>query len=1193
MLPLRQAEASFFALCLGRMPKKAYLCNTNGPNGRHRGPTSLVGDAYTPNTLYQKEEMNSLSNQRTHTPTAMHRGLKRIGLGLMLMLWATLTQAQIPTGYYNSINNQTGQELRQALHNIIKGHKVVSYSGLLDAYAYTDCDANNKIWDIYSNKRWSLSANCGNYDSEGDCWNREHTWPSSWFNDKSGPKSDLFHVMPTDGYVNNRRSNYPYGEVNKATYTSANGSKLGACSTDGYSGTVFEPVDEYKGDVARNFFYMSTRYYSEDSGWGSSGMTSKSDIKPWAIAMLLRWHKADPVSQKEIDRNNAVFGYQGNRNPFIDHPEYAERIWDENWQAGTSYAITAATNLNGGTVSAPNMAEEGSTVAISATPAVGYAVTGYSAWRTGSTGTTVSVSTNGTFTMPAYAVTVSASFERDNTQYAISTAATSHGTVSASTPTALAGTTVDLTIVPDDGYQLSALYVYKTGDMNITVPVGTDHRFTMPAYNVTVSATFAEQSTATGQFVKVTAAPADWSGEYLIVYEGGNVAFDGGRSKLDAAHNAIGVAISDNTIEATDATNAATFTIAQMSGGYSIQAKNGKYIYQTSDSNGLTESDAPVANTLAFANGNVDIVCNNKPHLRFNKASDQMRFRYYKSASYTEQQAIQLYKRKEASAPVAQHTITFHNNDGQSATQLVDEFVATPLDANTFVREGFVFDGWTDSTGKYYADGATVTLLADLDLYALWDELFAISLTPSAGGTISASHTAATEETTIQLTATPANGYQLFYWTVTDADGQHITVYDNTFSMPAYSVAISAVFVEVGQTTSGDATYEKVTSEPTDWSGEYLIVNETAKVAFNGALTSLDQIGNTISVSIADGKIASSAEVDAATFSIEKAGQAYAIKSKSGFYIGRTASSNGFNQDATTAYTHTLTLSGGDVSITSSGGPKLQYYSQKNQERFRYYASKQQTVQLYKKVAASAPVVILADDDTPLPDGEKNIDAIAGHEGSDVDVILYGRTLYKDGTWNTLCLPFGLSTLDDTPLEGATVKALASASVEGTTLHLNFEQASAIEAGQPYIVKWGAGTNLTHPRFDHVGFDAAAPSAFATDQVQFVGTYTPTPLTKNDRSLLYFGADSHLYYPATDNFTIGAFRAFFRLSEEAAANIKQFVVNIDGTPTGINTISTDNDDAPGTWFGIDGRRLQHRPAKPGVYMNNGRKVVVK
>lgn len=244
--------------------------------------------------------------------------------------------AQPPAGYYDPAQGLTGTQLQAALHNIIDNHNVQSYSSLPELFQQTDRKQNGTVWDMYSDVpggnppyvyNFVSGDQCGNYNSEGDCFNREHSWPKSWFDDKSPMYSDMFHLYPTDGYVNGRRSNYPYGEVGSATWTSMNGCKLGNCVYPGYSGTVFEPIDEYKGDFARTYFYMSTRYYQEDSGWPGSDQTNGSQLKPWALAMMKEWHQADPVSQKEIDRNNAVFGIQDNRNPFIDHPEYVALIW--------------------------------------------------------------------------------------------------------------------------------------------------------------------------------------------------------------------------------------------------------------------------------------------------------------------------------------------------------------------------------------------------------------------------------------------------------------------------------------------------------------------------------------------------------------------------------------------------------------------------------------------------------------------------------------------------------------------------------------------------------------------------------------------------------------------------------------------------------------------------------------------------
>lgn len=244
--------------------------------------------------------------------------------------------AQPPSGYYNSAEGLSGQVLKTALNNIIRNHQALTYNGLWQAFYQTDRKPNDKVWDMYSDIPGGTPAyeytffvnQCGNYNAEGQCYNREHSWPASWFNSLTPMYTDLYHIVPTDGYVNNRRGNFPFGEVNNPSWTSTNGSKLGPSVTPGYSGTVFEPINAYKGDFARGFFYMSVRYMGQDAGWAGSEMTQGAEIRPWAVTMLLRWHQQDPVSQKEIDRNNAVFALQQNRNPFIDRPEFAALIWN-------------------------------------------------------------------------------------------------------------------------------------------------------------------------------------------------------------------------------------------------------------------------------------------------------------------------------------------------------------------------------------------------------------------------------------------------------------------------------------------------------------------------------------------------------------------------------------------------------------------------------------------------------------------------------------------------------------------------------------------------------------------------------------------------------------------------------------------------------------------------------------------------
>ena len=271
-------------------------------------------------------------------PFLLSHNFRTVLVFAMLLLVSSVF-SQIPSGYYDAANGKTGVALQAALHNIIKGHTVISYAGLWTAYYTTDDKPNGKVWDMYSdvpdgtpngNPPYSYTFGtdqCGNYSVEGDCYNREHSWPKSWFNDTPPMNSDLFHIYPTDGKVNGMRDNYPYGTVSSPSWTSLNGSKLGPCTWPGYTATVFEPINAYKGDLARGYFYMSTRYYTEDAGWAGSPATTGAQMKTWELQLMLHWSDADPVSQKETDRNNTVYGMQHNRNPFIDHPEYAYLIW--------------------------------------------------------------------------------------------------------------------------------------------------------------------------------------------------------------------------------------------------------------------------------------------------------------------------------------------------------------------------------------------------------------------------------------------------------------------------------------------------------------------------------------------------------------------------------------------------------------------------------------------------------------------------------------------------------------------------------------------------------------------------------------------------------------------------------------------------------------------------------------------------
>lgn len=246
--------------------------------------------------------------------------------------------AQIPQDYYVNTEGKIKEELKTELHEIIKtGHTSNTYASLWVHFQKTDKHPAGFVWDMYSNCNFIFVTNqCGNYSSECDCYNREHSVPASWIGGEFYPMyADLHHLLPVDGWTNNKRGNYPFGKVGSASWTSLNGSKLGNSNYSGYSGVVFEPVDQYKGDFARIMFYMVTRYENLLSQWQVNDVNATAvldgNIWPafnqWAGDLYLQWHEQDPVDQKELMRNDSVFSIQNNRNPFIDHPEFARQIW--------------------------------------------------------------------------------------------------------------------------------------------------------------------------------------------------------------------------------------------------------------------------------------------------------------------------------------------------------------------------------------------------------------------------------------------------------------------------------------------------------------------------------------------------------------------------------------------------------------------------------------------------------------------------------------------------------------------------------------------------------------------------------------------------------------------------------------------------------------------------------------------------
>lgn len=263
-----------------------------------------------------------------------------------LLLFTAIIYAQAPSSYYKSAEGKSQAELKTALHKIIRSHTFLNYDGGTNIWWYTyfkasDWHPNGYFWDMYSNDKYSTYS--------GSRQNREHCMPRSWWNAPStdgygDANGDLNNLYPSNNEANEAKLNYPLGE----TSTYFNGViKVGKSILSGYSDVVFEPADEYKGDFARTYMYMVTCYEDYSNRWTSIGTQSMLNknryptLNKYAVELLLKWHRNDPVSKKETDRNNAVYKLQGNRNPFIDHPDLAEFIWgnktNEVWKEGMIY----------------------------------------------------------------------------------------------------------------------------------------------------------------------------------------------------------------------------------------------------------------------------------------------------------------------------------------------------------------------------------------------------------------------------------------------------------------------------------------------------------------------------------------------------------------------------------------------------------------------------------------------------------------------------------------------------------------------------------------------------------------------------------------------------------------------------------------------------------------------------------------
>lgn len=231
-----------------------------------------------------------------------------------------------------------------------------------------------------------------------------------------------------------------------------------------------------------------------------------------------------------------------------------------------------------------------------------------------------------------------------------------------------------------------------------------------------------------------------------------------------------------------------------------------------------------------------------------------------------------------------------------------------------------------------------------------------------------------------------------------------------------------------------------------------------------------------------------------------------------------------------------------------------------------------------------------------LADASDNTTTITDHAGHTIAVTLQGHTLYKDGAWNTLCLPFDV-TIASSPLAGDNVVAMmldaATSGLDGSTLTLNFEPAENIPAGIPFIIKWdNTSADLTETAlvFSGVTINSTSTEISFTGG-KFKGIYSPVPFEANDQSILFLGAANKLYWPNV-SMTLNACRAYFQLDDGQQA--REFVVNFgDEMATSVLTAQCLMLDEADAWYSLDGRKLSKKPTAKGLYIHNGRKIVIK
>lgn len=1066
--------------------------------------------------------------------------------------------------YYAPADGKQNSTLKTAMCGIIYNRTEKNYDDLWTAFQTTDVRSDGKIWDMYSNiTNYTPVTSGSSYSVEGDSYNREHSWPQSWFSSNAPMYTDLHHIYPTDGFVNGKRSNYPFGETNNPTYSSENGfSKLGPCSYDGYTGVVFEPADEYKGDFARTYFYMVTCYEEKLADWyagNADGIQATIDgstypaFTEWQLNMLMEWAKNDPVSEKEINRNNAVYAIQNNRNPFIDYPGLQEYIWgictNDVFDYDDYVEPVYSTPVTIPELTISNVTENGAEATWTACDGV----TEYTLQLASDDQFTASTTTGGTAT-----TLISESFEGNSIP--------SGWTASSSNVAIASGKSGDGTYCVAfkgaDAYLITPL---------VTNPSNVSFNYKRSSNNAGwgLEVSYATSTSGPWTYIGTTSvATTDWQTFSMELDNAGSVyiKFTDTRSSGNAERYI-------DLVQITGVTSGSTVPGSLIA----EETVNGTSFTFT----GLD----PETTYYARVKGNAE--WSNVEQFTTDPATAISQEPVWSSTFPTTASVIigDLYSIENISSYVTgvpEPSIVLTVPDGVQAELENDTFTFMP-----------------EASGDY-----TFTFTADNGVGEPAVATLTVTVAP-APVTVPELAVSNVTVTTAEATWTACDG-------VTEYTLQLAS--DNQFSNGGGTAApiLSEDFSGFTGTSSNDiATSMDNNTATAGWTGSKVYCNNgEAKIGASSSqawiMTPGLSVSGTITVVFSARRYGTS-DHDTLLFGISENGTDF-IDETISLNDDMTEYSRTFDVTGSTAYIRWMGsgsskarfyLDNVVISNTSSGEGSLIAEYTVNGTEFTFTGLDPETT-YYARVKGNAGWSNVEQFETEaletitLANASDNTSVIEANNGKLVNVKLSDRTLYKDGSWNTLCLPFSLTEEQVTnQLDPESLMTLQSSSFSNGTLTLNFVSATSIEAGKPYIIKWTGDSRLESPTFTGVTI-ANATAHVETDNVDFIGIYSPLKITAADNTKLYLSNDNTLYYPNAE-MTIGAFRAYFQLKGITAADLPQsaIVLNFDaeGT-TGLNSLTPALSQGEGVYT-LDGRKLNAMPTQKGVYIVNGKKVVIK